>query len=80
MTFNRIAIEFTKYWPMKRQLNLKKAPAAPDGTPSEQMVPQQQEPIPFVAVFWDNASDFSLGTNNDIIHAEHRSQFRVLDN
>lgn len=81
MTFNRVAIEFTKYWPMKRQLNLKEAPAAGDPpTASDQMVPQMQEPIPFLAVIWDNASDFSLGTNNDVIHVEHRAQLRVLDN
>ena len=64
---------------MKRQLNMKIAPASA-GTPSEQLIPQQQEPIPFLAFIWDNASDFSLGASNDIIRVEHRSQLRVLDN
>jgi hypothetical protein len=79
MTFNRIAIEFTKYWPMKRQLNWKEAPSQ-SGTASEQFVPQQQEPIPFTAFIWDNATSFSNDGSTDVIKIESRAQMRVLDN
>ena len=78
-TFNRVAIEFTKYWPMKRQLNWKEAPSH-EQTASEQFVPQQQEPIPFTAFIWDNATSFSNDGHTDVIKIESRAQMRVLDN
>lgn len=77
LQYTRTAIEFTKWWPMKRQLNWKEAPGGL-GTSSGIFVPQQQEPIPFCAIIWDNADEFSAGGLD--IKVETRSQMRVQDN
>jgi hypothetical protein len=75
--FTRTFIEFTKYWKMGRKLNLKIAPAK-DGTKSEFMRPQMQEPIPFTAIYWDNSAVPKLSASN--IEVLHRSSLRVIDN